>query len=170
MYSQPQSNQPAQPKPGQPGPPSSEVGDLFNKPSGLPFERDSKPNIPETQEKLSIAKILLFVGVASIFIGATLAGLVTVRSEPDEGDYDNMEEYYDDVDSFQKGNKWLFFLGDEFIYIGVLCLITGFSFSALTNKNLHPTVRMGLLITSGLVLGLLLTNKPGLMSIFGLFE
>ncbi|OYT46040.1 hypothetical protein B6U90_01915 [Thermoplasmatales archaeon ex4484_6] len=141
-----------------------EVDELFSREPPAPLRKMPPP------ESLTLTKILLFAGVFAIFVGATLAGIVTVLETPDSDDYEDYDDYEKASDSYEKKVKWFFFLGDEFIYIGVLTLISGFAYGALANRELNPTVRMGLLIAAGIILGLLLTNKPGLLSFLNAFS
>jgi hypothetical protein len=134
----------------------------------------SKKNEPPSpilvnDEKVLIAKIMLFIGIGILLIGVTLSGIVTVIEEPNEDDYDERDDYEKAEKSYNRTVKWLFFLGDEFLYIGVFVLITGFSLSALMSPRMNPSVRMGLLIASGLILGLMLSSKPGLLSLLSMF-
>jgi hypothetical protein len=145
-------------------PPNDELSGLFSQ------RREPVPPMPTgPDEKVLGAKILLFVAVGFIILGATLSGFTTVLEEPDSDDYDDSDKYEKARESYQRSMKWLFFLGEELMYIGVLVMITGFSFAALASPKMNPSVRMGLLIASGLVLGFMISNKPGLLSLLSMF-
>jgi hypothetical protein len=124
-------------------------------------------------------KIVLLVGLSVflMFLGAVIATMVLVSSPPDRWDkaYDNDDnsiidggEYDDYIRDYRdyKGRRDLgLMLGFILLEFGVL--IMGFALvgGAISNRDLDKNVRLGMLISAGIIIGLEIFFMASMMSI-----
>ncbi len=137
--------------------------DPFAKKDEVPIGKSSKPLIPKVSiyDRQSILNLLVVFGIMSIIVGASicsLSGIVFRPEAPSGADYDDIEEYNDDVDTRNQVSSFIYMMGSTILMIGLLLVI--FKVGLIVVSSTFPT---GLRIAAGILLVVLI---PFFLTIF----
>ncbi|MGA1793827.1 MAG: hypothetical protein ACMUHM_07745 [Thermoplasmatota archaeon] len=153
--------------------------DIYGKPMpqpGSPFQKDlgqgrSGSLFPDrSKSNGSGAVIFVVIGIILIFLGTIFGSLIWVIDQPDEDDYDDWDDYRKAVDTYEKVMRWFTFINDILTTGGALVLSGGMMGVALMKKEIHPNVKVGLLIGAALILGFMLSRGSGLLGLLTLLD
>lgn len=87
---------------------------------------------------------LIIGGIVVLLVGGIIFISAGFINDPE--DYDEMEDYTDQV-------RLITTLGSLIEYIGLIILSIGLIKGAVNDNSLHPNVRLGMLIALGLIVG-----------------
>ena len=125
----------------------------------MPPPQSYKPRpSASAQGLLSSPKKLMTFGIVILVLGLMIAGLSNLYKEPDPDDYDSdeVDDYYDDVESYQDRCRLTAGIGNEIMLLGLLMYSFGLVPMALTKEALPANVRMGMFVSLGLMIGAVL--------------
>ena len=125
------------------------------------------PRYQRPQNKGYIAIIL--AGIIIILVGGiinTASGFFDDPMQPDRDDFDQTEdydkayrEYQLDYEDYKDGVRVINTIGEIIQYIGVISFSFGMVIGALRDKELSPYARLGMLLSMGIVLGLMISGS-----------
>jgi len=116
------------------------------------------------------ALIFVIIGLILIFLGTIFGGMTWVIEQPDEDDYDDWDDYEKASDTYFRVIRWFTFINDILSTGGALVLSGGLMGVALTKKDLHPNVKLGLLIGAALIIGFMFSNRSGLLGLLSFLD
>ncbi|MGA1819975.1 MAG: hypothetical protein ACMUHU_03085 [Thermoplasmatota archaeon] len=158
---------------------SSQTRDIYGKPlpqPGAPFQKDFGPGRSGSlfqdrpKPEGTGAVIFVVIGIVLIFLGTIFGSLIWVIEPPDEDDHDDWDDYEKASKTHERIMRWFTFINDILTTGGALVLSGGMMGVALLKKEIHPNVKVGLLIGAALILGFLLSRGSGLFGLLSLLD
>ena len=113
-----------------------------------------KPFSRSFREKVYIK--LFIVGIIFFFVGYILGAITGYMVAPDSDDYeddDDGEKYKEDLDWYNLIRRSLTTSGQIFKMVGIIIIMIALFVGAITDDQLPPLVRLGMLIALGLIAG-----------------
>ncbi|MFO8051199.1 MAG: hypothetical protein R6V01_05805 [Thermoplasmatota archaeon] len=110
---------------------------------------EEKVSRPAVRKEQTVLFIMIFaVGIIMILLGIFLGSISNVIHEPNE--YENGDDY----DSYETATRWLNFFSRLSLNTGLIFVACAAFITAIFNPRMHPTLRAGLVVSGGLIIGL----------------
>ncbi len=101
---------------------------------------------------------LAIMGIIILLIGGMVTVSVGFLEQPDSDDYDDGQSYQDAMDGYSDLRRIIPTLGSVIQYVGVILFAIGMLTGGLTDNELSPNVRLGILIALGIIVGFTARN------------
>ena len=101
---------------------------------------------------------LATIGIVILLIGGIITVSVGFLKQPDSDDYDDTEDYHNAVEGYNDLRRIIPTLGAVIQYVGVILFALGLLTGGLTDTELSPNIRLGILIALGIIVGLMAGN------------
>ena len=108
-------------------------------------------------------KILIIAGLIILLVGSIISacdGLINDPMSPDSDDYDDYDDYEEaqkqyrkDIEGYKDNIRYLRSTGSVIQFVGLIVFSSGIVLGALGTNKLSPNVRLGMLISMGLIVG-----------------
>jgi hypothetical protein len=97
---------------------------------------------------------LITMGIVILLLGGMVMASAGFLREPDQDDYaDNPEGYEDDVDGYRYLQRLIPSIGQIIQFVGLIVFSMGMLTGALTDMELPPMIRVGMLIALAIIIG-----------------
>lgn len=100
-----------------------------------------------SKEHTALFMGIFALGIILILFGIFIGSISGVIHEPDQ--YNN-----DDYDSYETATRWLDFFSRLSLNSGMVMIACSTFITGVLDKNMHPTLRAGLVVSGGLIIGL----------------
>lgn len=116
-----------------------------------PLYQPPGPYTRAFHEKIYI-KIFIF-GIIFFMVGYLVAAVTGYMDAPDRDDFDDDEEYKDELDWYNLIRRSLTTTGFILEQIGLIIIVVALFLAAIVDEQLPPLARLGIFIAIGLIIG-----------------
>lgn len=145
-------------------PPPSREHRSFPRPPG-----DMHRNPGKTERSRSsmavLSLILCHVGIGLLLLSAVVGSIVQYSESPDYSDYDDHEDYEKDTEDYADRGRILGAVSGLLRIVGAVSLGFCLMLFAFIGKGLSKTVKAGMFIAGGLIIGYTFTSGTGFYDI-----
>jgi hypothetical protein len=103
------------------------------------------------QEKIYVKIFIL--GIIFFLVGFLIAAVTGYMDAPDREDFDDDEDYKDELDWYNLIKRSLGTTGNILEQIGLILIVVALFLGAVVDTELPPLARLGILIAVGLIIG-----------------
>jgi len=102
--------------------------------------------------------IMVIIGLVILLVGGIIIASEGFLNDPYQNDYDDLDDYQKEREDYFDTLRTMDAIGNLIQYIGLIPLSIGLIYGAVRDSRISPNIRLGMLITMGIIVGLKISS------------